>query len=218
MADRILLNKVDLMTDAEVGQIETRLRTINAAADIYRSERSKVPVDFVLDLQAYTSAPAVPTTLASGAGHLQNVSTVCIEFSSDPSSRAHLQADEATDDPVDPLGARIERWIQLLLWENQVPIATTDGISTPTASSTEPGPEVLRLKGVFRTAADPVDQVRIVQAVQELYEVRSVSATATSAAPASSEGGKLVLIGRRLDANALLRSFIACVRVSATAK
>jgi len=53
-ADRILLNKVDLVTDAaELASIEARLRNINKYAEIKRCEKSNVDVSWVLDLKSF---------------------------------------------------------------------------------------------------------------------------------------------------------------------
>ncbi|KAG8469905.1 hypothetical protein KFE25_006360 [Diacronema lutheri] len=53
-ADRILLNKVDLVGDgAELASIEARLRVINKYAEIKRCERSNIDVSWVLDLKSF---------------------------------------------------------------------------------------------------------------------------------------------------------------------
>ena len=49
-ADRILLNKIDLSSEADLERVEKRLREINAFAPIQRCQRSEVSVDCVLDL------------------------------------------------------------------------------------------------------------------------------------------------------------------------
>eukprot|EP00304_Pavlova_gyrans_P013889 CAMPEP_0206064002 /NCGR_PEP_ID=MMETSP1466-20131121/58511_1 /ASSEMBLY_ACC=CAM_ASM_001126 /TAXON_ID=44452 /ORGANISM="Pavlova gyrans, Strain CCMP608" /LENGTH=405 /DNA_ID=CAMNT_0053439373 /DNA_START=59 /DNA_END=1276 /DNA_ORIENTATION=+ len=53
-ADRILLNKCDLVPDeAELASVEARLRTINKYAEIKRCQQSKVDVSWVLDLKSF---------------------------------------------------------------------------------------------------------------------------------------------------------------------
>ena len=52
-ADRILLNKTDLVTEAEMVRVEARLKGINAFAPIIRSQKSQVSVEQVLGIKAF---------------------------------------------------------------------------------------------------------------------------------------------------------------------
>jgi G3E family GTPase len=47
-ADQIVLNKTDLVSEAELRAIETRLRRLNPLAPIHRSQRSNVKLDAIL--------------------------------------------------------------------------------------------------------------------------------------------------------------------------
>ena len=52
-ADRMLLNKTDLVTEEDLDRIEKRLKGINKFAPIKRCEKSEVDVNNVLDLRAF---------------------------------------------------------------------------------------------------------------------------------------------------------------------
>jgi G3E family GTPase len=52
-ADRILLNKVDLVTTEELDALENRIRQINAMAKIYRTQNSDINLDCVLGINAF---------------------------------------------------------------------------------------------------------------------------------------------------------------------
>ena len=52
-ADRIILNKTDLATPAELAAVEARLRKLNPIAPITRAERANVPLDQVLGLHGF---------------------------------------------------------------------------------------------------------------------------------------------------------------------
>src|SRR3954471_10884331 len=47
-ADQIILNKTDLVTEAELAEVEKAIRTLNPLAPIHRAERSNVPLELVL--------------------------------------------------------------------------------------------------------------------------------------------------------------------------
>jgi G3E family GTPase len=52
-ADVILVNKTDLVTPAELREIEARIRGINPYARLHRTERARVPLDEVLGRNAF---------------------------------------------------------------------------------------------------------------------------------------------------------------------
>ncbi|MEG1451987.1 CobW family GTP-binding protein [Brevundimonas sp.] len=52
-ADRIILNKIDLVDEAALTAVEARLRALNPLAPIVRAERSNVPLDQVLGQHAF---------------------------------------------------------------------------------------------------------------------------------------------------------------------
>jgi G3E family GTPase len=47
-ADQIILNKTDLVTEAELAAVERAIRKLNPLAPIHRAQRSNVPLDLVL--------------------------------------------------------------------------------------------------------------------------------------------------------------------------
>jgi G3E family GTPase len=55
-ADIIVLNKMDLVTEAEAAEVERRIRQINPYAEIRRSTKSDVPIDSVIGRDAFNLA------------------------------------------------------------------------------------------------------------------------------------------------------------------
>ena len=52
-ADRMLLNKTDLVETADLDRIEARLKSINSFAPIMRCCKSEVSVDSVLNIRGF---------------------------------------------------------------------------------------------------------------------------------------------------------------------
>jgi len=52
-ADVILINKTDLVSPAELGDVEARIRRINRYAKVHRTERAKIPLHEVLGRNAF---------------------------------------------------------------------------------------------------------------------------------------------------------------------
>jgi len=57
-ADVILLNKTDIVTADDLAALETRLRRMNAAARIHRTERGNVPLDCVIGVGGFNLSRA----------------------------------------------------------------------------------------------------------------------------------------------------------------
>lgn len=60
-ADVIILNKTDLVDDAQLAEIEARLREINASVQIHRATRSAVPMSAILNQGGFDLQRAIET-------------------------------------------------------------------------------------------------------------------------------------------------------------
>ena len=61
-ADRMILNKTDLVTEDDLVRVEKRLKSMNSSAGIIRTERSAVSVDNILDIRAFDLKKTVEWT------------------------------------------------------------------------------------------------------------------------------------------------------------
>ncbi|RGB32891.1 CobW/HypB/UreG, nucleotide-binding domain-containing protein [Rhizophagus diaphanus] len=183
IADRIIINKMDLVTPLTLNTVQAQIRLINSAADILRTEKSRVPLNFILDIHAYdfkqvltlnNSEPNVLGSETQSHHHIEKeVRTICLsEF------------------PVKTIDIpKFERWIQWILWEKTIPITSSDNIT------------ILRLKGILTPISNPDSRI-VIQGVQELYDLQQ--------APSSSSNqtidDKIVIIGKNLDYQKLKQS------------
>jgi G3E family GTPase len=53
-ADRIVLNKVDLVSKEELEEVEDRIRSMNSFAKLIKTERSRAPLDQILGLDSFS--------------------------------------------------------------------------------------------------------------------------------------------------------------------
>jgi G3E family GTPase len=114
-ADRVVLNKVDLADEAEVAEVERRIREINALAPIIRTSHGKVDLDRILDVGAFDLDRVLaddPEFLDPDATHQhdQTVSSVGFEVAGD------LDLD------------RLNEWLGGLLRDRGVDIFRSKGI------------------------------------------------------------------------------------------
>ncbi len=84
-SDIILLNKIDLISEAEVNELEINIRSIKDHARILRSEYGKVPLSLILDVnlaEAGSSTKAL-VALEQSSRHLSNDGFMSVSFQSD---------------------------------------------------------------------------------------------------------------------------------------
>ncbi len=113
-ADRVVINKIDLASTAEVDQVEQRVRAINAVADVVRSEHARVDLDRILGVGAFDLDRALKLDpaflLSTDHQHDQSVTSVGLEIAGD----------------LD--GDRLNAWMSTLLRERGVDIFRSKGI------------------------------------------------------------------------------------------
>jgi G3E family GTPase len=209
-ADRILLNKTDLATPAELDAVEARLRSLNPLAPILRTERAAVPLDQILDIGAFDLERVVevrpdfvnPPHGAEGHVHDEHCGhdhdhdhdhhhghghDHAHDHAHGP--RGHAHNDDvrgvalSLDRPLD--GQKFTRWIDELL-------ATK-------------GQDILRAKGIIDIAGE--DRRLVFQAVHMILEGDLQRPWGTD----ERRWSRAVFIGRDLDEAALKAGFESCL-------
>ena len=114
-ADVILLNKTDLVSDADLDRIEARIRGINPAAEIHRTRNSAIDLDKVLDRGAFDLDRILefePDFLTGGHVHSHNDDITSIALTA-----------------IDPLDEnKFNRWISGVLQTKGPDILRSKGI------------------------------------------------------------------------------------------
>ncbi|KAM6468426.1 zinc-regulated GTPase metalloprotein activator 1A-like isoform 1-T3 [Liasis olivaceus] len=181
LADIIIINKTDLVSQGELMKLRTAVRAINGVAKILETQRSRVDLSNILDLHAFDSV--------SGKSLQQKLQ---LEEVPQP----HLDKSIVTS-TFEVLGNTTEEdlnvFIQNLLWEKNI----KDKKGNPM--------EVIRLKGLV-SIKDKSHQV-IVQGVHELYDLEETTVRWKE----DERINRLVLIGRNLDNDILKDVFVGTV-------
>nr|XP_027795939.1 COBW domain-containing protein 2 isoform X1 [Marmota flaviventris] len=183
LADIILINKTDLISEEELNKLRAIIRSINGLGKILETQRSRVDLSNVLDLHAFDSLSGI-----SLQKKLQHVSA----------TQSHLDQSIVTITFEVPGNAKedsLNIFIQNLLWEKNV------------RNKDNRCMEVIRLKQGLVSIKDKPQQV-IVQGVHELYDLEE---TPVSWEDDTERTNRLVFIGRNLDKNILKQLFIATV-------
>ncbi|KAG2177839.1 hypothetical protein INT43_003086 [Umbelopsis isabellina] len=193
IADRIIINKKDLLSDSEMDALQDTISGINSAATIVKTERSRVPLDFVLDINAYDITDADGVALQTNK--INEISSThhhsdTVSWFLSSAFRVFL-----LNQPIHNIDI-LERWIQTLLWEKTIPRADKQVFEQEEVSN-DKQITVLRLKGIV-TPTGSKERI-IIQGVQDLYDMQP----AIAADNVEESVGKLVFIGRNLEKSRL---------------
>lgn len=179
-ADVIVINKVDLVSTAQLEKVVERVRSINAIANIHLTDHSQVPrlEGLVLDLHAYDDVSVDALDFASkGHSHLDTaIGTVSVSLPT--LSEGDLQG--------------VDRWLQQILWNNSIP--GYESLS---------GWEIHRSKGRI-VMSDGTS--RMLQGVREIFELVETASEDTFNSDSKSTG-KVVFIGRKLNEEEMASAF-----------
>jgi G3E family GTPase len=199
-ADRIILNKTDLVTEDELVEVEQRLRRLNPLAPITRAERANVPLDQVLGLGGFDLGrildinPEFANPAHGEAGHVHD-EHCGHDHDHDHShgahssgARGHAHEDDikgislSLERPMD--GTRFTAWLDRLLGEQ--------------------GQNILRAKGIIDVQGE--DRRLVFQAVHMILEGDLQREWGAN----ERRWSRAVFIGRDLDEAALKAGFEAC--------
>ncbi|KAJ3299518.1 COBW domain-containing protein 1 [Borealophlyctis nickersoniae] len=157
LADRIIVNKKDLVSDGDLSRLEDSIRSINAAAPLQRTTRSEIPIEFILDLHCFDdrmedpfAVPSLPEPNSGQSHHIdETVQTIAFTFT----GKVNI--------------SRVDEWLQQLLWEGVIP-APQKGDDSSADTQSSPPPEVLRMKALVNVEGS--ERKWVVQAVREVYD------------------------------------------------
>jgi G3E family GTPase len=177
MADRILLSKTDLASDADIASVEARIAALNASAPVRHVVNGNVNADEVFDL-----GPGDGANDARIAQWLQ-------AFETDPHhGHAHHPFRHG-----DEIGSVVLRCRQPVAWESlQIWLESVLSLR---------GGDVLRLKGLVRVVGE--DRLVVLQGVHHVLHPPVFLARDS----AEADGTRIVLITRGLSAAGLRASF-----------
>jgi G3E family GTPase len=208
-ADQIILNKTDLVSEAELVEVERAIRTLNPLAPIHRAQRSNVPLETILGRHSFDLGrieSLQPDFLNPGHGEPGHVHDEhcehdhghvhdehCGHDHHHDHSHAHIHDHVAasgitsisltSDKPID--GAKVTAWLNNLL---QVK-----------------GQDILRAKGILDVKGD--DRRLVFQAVHMILEGDFQGPWRDG----DKRYSRLVFIGRELDEPALKAGFESCI-------
>ena len=205
-ADQIILNKTDLVTEAELVEVEKAIRTLNPLAPIRRAERSNVPLDTILGRHAFDLAritelqPDFLNPAHGEAGHVHDDDCGDDHHGHDPHGQDHHDHghghihDHVAESGISSIsltsrkpidGARVTAWLNNVL--------QTQGV------------DILRAKGILDVKGE--ERRLVFQAVHMILEGDFQGPWKDT----DNRYSRLVFIGRNLDEAGLRAGFETCI-------
>ncbi|KAK4728234.1 hypothetical protein R3W88_021222 [Solanum pinnatisectum] len=186
-ADRIILNKIDLVTESELEVLTKRIKHINGMAQIKRAKHGVVDMDFVLGVGGY-DLDRVDSEVQSEGSHCGHKHEDGHEH-----HKGHHH-DHVHDSAVSSVSIvsegtldldEVDDWLERLIEEN--------------------GDDLYRMKGVLSVSDS--EQRYVFQGVHSILD----GCPGKTWEPNEKRINKLVFIGRNLDETALRKGFKGCL-------
>jgi G3E family GTPase len=201
-ADQIILNKTDLVSEAELAEVESAIRTLNPLAPIRRAQRSNVPLETILGRHAFDLTRVTelqPDFLNPAHGEPGHVHDEHCGHDHDHDHDHHDHEhghihDHVAESGIGSISLTADRPIdanRVTAWLNNV-------LQTQ-------GPDILRAKGILDVKGE--DRRLVFQAVHMILEGDFQGEWK----PGDKRYSRLVFIGRNLDKVALQAGFETCV-------
>ncbi|URE08241.1 hypothetical protein MUK42_03945 [Musa troglodytarum] len=190
-ADRIILNKIDLVNEAELDALTNRIKLINGMAQIKQAKHSIVDMDFVLGIGGY-DLDRIETDVQVEAGH--DKSHHCGNGHDHHGEHGGHHHDHVHDSSVTSVSIVSEGTLDL----DEV----NDWLER---LADEKGEDLYRMKGVI-SVNDSTGRF-VIQGVHSTLD----GCPAKPWGPDEKRISKLVFIGRNLDEAALRKAFKGCL-------
>ncbi|XP_014507509.1 uncharacterized protein LOC106767183 [Vigna radiata var. radiata] len=189
-ADRIILNKIDLVTESELNLLTKKIKHINGMAQITQAKFGSVDIDFVLGVGGYDLErieSEVPGECPSASSHRD-------DNGHEHEGHHHHHHDHVHDSTVSSVSIvaegtldldEVDDWLERVIEEK--------------------GEDLYRMKGVL--SVDGSDQRYVFQGVHSMLD----GCPGKTWEPNEKRTNKLVFIGRNLDETALRKGFRGCI-------
>ncbi len=204
-ADRIILNKTDLVTEADLVEVERRLRKLNPLAPITRAERANVPLDQVLGLGGFDLGRILDINPQfANPGHGEHGHVHDEHCGHDHHDHDHDHAHHDHDHHHGARGHAHEDDIKGISLSLERPMDGTKFTAWLDRLLGEQGQNILRAKGIIDV--DGEDRRLVFQAVHMILEGDLQKPWGAT----ERRWSRAVFIGRDLDEAALKAGFEGC--------
>ena len=202
-ADVILLNKIDLVSDEELREVEARIRAINPYARLHRTERSRVAIADVLGRNAFDLDRILeiePQFLAADDHH---------DHDPHHGHDHHHDHDHDHDHGHDHNGGGLKHYhdedMQSVALKTDKPLNPDKFFPWVQELVATEGPNILRSKGILAFKDDP--QRFVFQGVHMILD----GDHQRDWKPGEARESRIVFIGRNLPEAAIRQGFESCV-------
>ncbi len=215
-ADQIILNKTDLVTEAELAEVEKAIRTLNPMAPIRRAQRSNVPLDQILGRHAFDLArvtdlqPNFLNPAHGEAGHVHDEHCDHDHHGHDHHEHVHDERcghghDHGHDGHAHIHDHVAESGISSISLTSQRPIDGNKVTAWLNNVLQTQGVDILRAKGILDVKGE--ERRLVFQAVHMILEGDFQQPWKAN----DNRYSRLVFIGRNLDEAGLRAGFESCI-------
>lgn len=202
-ANRIIINKCDLVASEDQIRIKDLISNVNSIADIQLTSFSKVSPQWVLDIDGFSTKQAIDTVMLCNPCKPISESHNAIKLST-YSFIFYGKLNLIT----------LQRYLDGLLYQGSSSISQHGSRNAEFNENNKQ--EIFRMKGILHIEQqendiEQVEYLYILQAVHEIFDIKKSNIEINSMEDKSQNENRIVIIGKRIDTNKIKEGFISCI-------
>ena len=219
-ADRVLLNKWDLLGESEKEGVTALVSQLNGMAELYQTTYSKISPDLVIDIDCYSTKDPTDLAFTNKQGFLDN--SICVPC--DPSSMDASVFSAVTNKhsaqrlstlPLVIEGRLDQKKLNYFLDEvlyvesSEARAAHAKDGGKAAKDKNDESMLIYRVKGVLHV--DNSEYLSVLQAVHDTFDISPSTYLRNSSSDRTEGSNKIIVIGRNIDSSRLLQGFTSCL-------
>ena len=216
-ADRILINKVDLVDTNKLIEVDTKVRSINSLAEIEHTKFSNINVDWVIDINSYSMKEPINLDICVTCDQqLSNSNNVFAAMQSrqQPKHSAQVLSTHSVIFPGFVDLNKLQKLLDAILYGNEgradeIVVYSSANRGQTTKLKNDTSQRIFRMKGILHIKDNP--NIHILQAVHDLFDIQPSTFIANSPQDTSNGVNKIILIGRNVNIDDVEEKILACL-------
>lgn len=216
-ADRILINKVDLVDADKLSEVDIKVRSINSLAEIQHTKFSNINVNWVIDINSYSMKEPVNLDICLTCSPSNAVNPnvfAAMESLQQPKHSAQVLSTHSVIFPGFIDLSKLQKLLDAILYGNEgradeIVVYSSANRGQVTKLNKDSTQRIFRMKGILHIKDN--GNIHILQAVHDIFDIQPSTFLVNSPQDTSNGMNKIILIGRNVDIADVEDKILTCL-------